>query len=58
LENDENCDFNPKARFPRPKGDLSIGLDCNDFLNNDIETEEEGEEQIESDSTFYEDPFG
>lgn len=58
LESDENCDFDPKARFPRPRGDLSIGLDCDDFLNNDVEEDEEGEEQIEQDSSFYEDPFG
>ena len=57
LENDNNCDFNVKARFPRPKGDLSIGLDCNDFLNNYPEDGED-EDLILPDSTFYEDPFG
>ncbi|MEO1260906.1 MAG: transglycosylase domain-containing protein [Bacteroidota bacterium] len=55
LEKDETCDYNAKARFTRPRGDLSIGLDCNDFLNNDLEEEED---LIEPDSTFYEDPFG
>ena len=57
LENDEECDYDVKARFPRPRGDLSIGLDCNDFLNN---YPEEGEDEDLSvpDSTFYEDPFG
>lgn len=56
LEKDEESGYNYKARFAQPRGDLSIGLDCDDFLNNDIE---EGEEdQIEQDSSFYEDPFG
>ncbi|MEZ4935313.1 MAG: penicillin-binding transpeptidase domain-containing protein [Saprospiraceae bacterium] len=57
LEKDENCDYNYKARFQRPKGDLSIGLDCNDFLNNDLEEEDE-DLIMPTDSTFYEDPFG
>ncbi|HHM20779.1 MAG TPA: penicillin-binding protein, partial [Bacteroidetes bacterium] len=54
LEEDEKCDYDYRARFPRPKGDLSIGLDCDDFLNNNLEEEQ----QTEPDSTFYEDPFG
>lgn len=57
LEKDENCDYNYKARFQRPKGDLSIGLDCNDFLNNNLEEEDE-DLIMPTDSTFYEDPFG
>ena len=56
LEEDENSDYNYKARFPRPRGDLSIGLDCNDFLNNYPENGDD--ELIDPDSTFYEDPFG
>jgi len=55
LENDENADYDKNARFPKPKGDLSIGLDCDDFLNNSGNEDEDG---IEQDSTFYEDPFG
>ena len=54
LEKDENCDYNQRARFPRIKGDLSIGLDCNDFLNNSLDDED----LPSQDSTFYEDPFG
>ncbi len=57
LEEDDNCDYNYKARFPRPRGDLSIGLDCNDFLNNYPENGDD-EDLIDPDSTFYEDPFG
>ncbi len=57
LENDEHADYNVKARFPRPKGDLSIGLDCDDFLNNPLD-EDEDEDGPGRDSSFYEDPFG
>lgn len=58
LEKDKNADYNVNARFPRPKGDLSIGLDCNDFLNNDQGDDDENEDGSPQDSTFYEDPFG
>ncbi len=57
LENDEHADYDAKARFPKPKGDLSIGLDCNDFLNNTLD-EDEYEDGFERDTSFYEDPFG
>ena len=56
LENDPDADFNKRARFSKPKGDLSIGLDCNDFDNTGDEDEYDDEKT--RDSTFYEDPFG
>jgi penicillin-binding protein 1A len=63
VENDPQADFDSKTPFPRPGGDLSIGLDCNDYSNrgDDDEYDEEEEEEEEggsSGSGLYEDPFG
>ncbi len=56
LEEDPEADYDVRARFARPRGDLSIGLDCDDLLNRG---QEEGEEPIDDpDEGFQEDPFG
>jgi penicillin-binding protein 1A len=61
VEADPKADYDWKLRFTRPQGDLSIGLDCNDFST-------EGDDDEASDAptegstppreSIYEDPFG
>ncbi|TAK30866.1 MAG: peptidoglycan glycosyltransferase [Saprospiraceae bacterium] len=57
VENDPNADYDWKARFVRPGGDLSIGLDCNDYNNRDNSDDEfnDGESPRQD---ISEDPFG
>ena len=57
VENDPNADYDWKARFVRPGGDLSIGLDCNDYNNRDNSDDEfnDGESPRQN---ISEDPFG
>jgi penicillin-binding protein 1A len=66
LEKDSRANgYDAKARFQRPGGDLSIGLDCNDY-NNRGSDDETGSGDDEGDGTttpgnnggVYEDPFG
>jgi len=62
LEADPTADYNWKSRFARPKGDLSIGLDCNDHTargddDEATDSDEEGGTNSSGDS-FFEDPFG
>ena len=51
-----------KARFQRPGGDLSIGLDCNDYDNSGSDDESDdgggGTSTPAGGDDFYEDPFG
>ncbi|MCC6723544.1 MAG: transglycosylase domain-containing protein [Saprospiraceae bacterium] len=69
LEKDPRANgYDAKAHFTRPGGDLSIGLDCNDYDNrgSDDETGGGGGDDGGSDGTtpagnnggVYEDPFG
>jgi penicillin-binding protein 1A len=62
IESDDNADYDAKARFVRPSGDLSIGLDCNDYRNRDDNDDDEydGNDGTPSDGgdNFLEDPFG
>ena len=61
VENDTNADYDPKARFIRPSGDLSIGLDCNEYNNRDDNNDDEydgGDGVPASGDNFFEDPFG
>lgn len=61
LENDPQSGYNWQARFARPTGDLSIGLDCDDF-DNRYQSEDEYDENPAaspaSNNEFFEDPFG
>lgn len=65
LEKDPKAiGYDAKARFQRPGGDLSIGLDCNDYDNSGSDDETGGGGSSGPDSTstggggVYEDPFG
>lgn len=61
VENDPKADYDVRARFVRPSGDLSIGLDCNDYNNrNDNDDDEyDGDDSAPAASdNFLEDPFG
>jgi penicillin-binding protein 1A len=67
LEKDPKANgYDAKARFQRPGGDLSIGLDCNDYDNrgSDDETGGGGTDEGGDGTTpannggVYEDPFG
>jgi penicillin-binding protein 1A len=61
LEADPAADYDWKARFVRPKGDLSIGLDCNDFNDRSDDDEASGIEDGSGDGdddSIFEDPFG
>ncbi|MFQ5448576.1 MAG: penicillin-binding transpeptidase domain-containing protein, partial [Saprospiraceae bacterium] len=56
VENDPNADYDWRARFVRPGGDLSIGLDCDDYNNRDSgDNEFDSNESTRED--LYEDPF-
>jgi penicillin-binding protein 1A len=61
LENDPESGYNWEAKFVKPQGDLSIGLDCAGFDNRD-NSEDEFEENPSatpaSNEQFFEDPFG
>ena len=52
LENDPSADYEPNARFPVPKGDLTIELDCTKYLQG-VQTENGGKFD-----EFSEDQFG
>ena len=55
LEGDKSIDFNTKAKFFKPPGELGIELDCSLYQNTDIILdEEEGEE----DDEFFDDIYG
>ncbi len=61
VENDPKADYDVRARFARPSGDLSIGLDCNDYnVRGDTDDDEydEGDDTVPSAGNFFEDPFG
>lgn len=63
LEKDPKAiGYNTKARFQRPGGDLSIGLDCNDYDNSGSDDESDdgggGTSTPAGGDDFYEDPFG
>ncbi|MBI5915058.1 MAG: penicillin-binding protein [Bacteroidetes bacterium] len=64
LEADPNATgYDAKARFVRPGGDLSIGLDCSDYDNRGSDDEGSGGDDGGIDTPaggddFYEDPFG
>ncbi|MBI1226269.1 MAG: peptidoglycan glycosyltransferase [Bacteroidetes bacterium] len=64
LEKDPKATgYNTKAHFQKPGGDLSIGLDCNDYDNRGGSDEEGAGTDDESTppaggDDFYEDPFG
>ncbi len=61
LENDPESGYDWKAKFVKPEGDLSIGLDCDGFDNRD-NSEDEFDENPDgtpaSNEQFFEDPFG
>ncbi len=57
VENDPNASYNWKARFVRPGGDLSIGLDCDDYNNRD-NSDDEFDTNPPPRPNIYEDPFG
>jgi penicillin-binding protein 1A len=65
LEKDPKAiGYNAKARFQRPGGDMSIGLDCSDYDNRGG-SDDEGSGVGDDDNgtpaggdDFYEDPFG
>ncbi len=65
LEKDPKATgYDAKARFQRPGGDLSIGLDCNDYDNRGSDDETGGGDDggdgttPANDGGVYEDPFG
>ena len=61
LEADPEADYDWKARFVRPKGDLSIGLDCDDFSargDDDEATDIDEGGGGGNDDSIFEDPFG
>lgn len=60
VENDSKADYDWKARFPRPGGDLSIGLDCKTYeLRDEDDDEYDGDEGGEGETMpLEEDPFG
>lgn len=67
LEKDPKANgYDAKARFQRPGGDLSIGLDCNDYDSRGSDDETGGGADDGGDGTttpgnsggVYEDPFG
>ncbi len=60
LENDPQSNYNWRARFPRPAGDLSIGLDCGSMPrdNSDDEFSPTDQATPAAADSFYEDPFG
>ena len=61
VEADPKADYDWKLRFTRPQGDLSIGLDCNDFSPEGDDDEASGsptEGGGQPRESIYEDPFG
>lgn len=61
LENDPDSGYDWKARFTKPGGDLSIGLDCAGFDRRDNSEDEFDENPVSnpaSNDQFHEDPFG
>jgi penicillin-binding protein 1A len=58
VENDPKADYDWKARFVRPEGDLSIGLDCPDYNNRDTDDETDDSGGSKGDDSLFEDPFG
>jgi penicillin-binding protein 1A len=63
LEKDPKATgYDAKARFQRPGGDLSIGLDCSDYDNRGSDDEgsldDGGTGAPAGGDDFYEDPFG
>jgi penicillin-binding protein 1A len=53
LQNAEDVDFDPKARFSRPPGDLEIEIDCEKYRS--LQSKYQAEEF--HDSGFFEDEF-
>ncbi|MFK7936162.1 MAG: penicillin-binding transpeptidase domain-containing protein, partial [Saprospiraceae bacterium] len=58
LENDPKADYDVKARFTRPAGDLGIVIDCGEYQNETDEVDPKGEEDPFDEDPFGEDPFG
>jgi penicillin-binding protein 1A len=59
VESDPMADFDWKARFSRPGGDLSIGLDCPGLNQRDNDDDEYNDSSGNSaGGGFFEDPFG
>lgn len=54
LESEPNIDFDPKARFFRPPGDLEIEMNCNEYKKNNLPLEDE----FNTGGSLQEDPFG
>ncbi len=59
VENDPKADYDVRARFVRPSGDINIGLDCDDYKNRGDSDDDEYDGRIPSGSgDFLENPFG
>ncbi len=59
VEADAMADFDINARFARPAGDLSIGLDCPGLVPRDSDDDEYNDDLSNPASQgFFEDPFG
>ncbi|MCB0517505.1 MAG: transglycosylase domain-containing protein [Lewinellaceae bacterium] len=61
VENDPKADYQANARFVKPGGDLSIGLDCSQYNQRDTDDDEASDPGNDTDTdndAFFEDPFG
>ncbi|MCB0661492.1 MAG: transglycosylase domain-containing protein [Saprospiraceae bacterium] len=54
LEESEDVDYDPEAKFYVPPGDIGIEMDCNVYKNPEDETDEPANNQLD----FSEDQFG